>query len=114
MSSEQMMEFGYMFLNGNIDDFLNNKSISEDQKKMFLSMASSNRQYQEFLVKTATQNKISQMVGPESQDKLVSPIAHLSSETGKGTVEETNLHQSPPQRSQWRPQDRWGSEWKPP
>lgn len=30
LSQQQMMEFGYMFLNGNIDDFLNNKSVSEE------------------------------------------------------------------------------------
>ncbi len=61
LSQQQMMEFGYMFLNGNIDDFLNNKTVSEEQKKAFLNIASNSKQYQDYLVQAATQKKFDQI-----------------------------------------------------
>lgn len=53
-SEAQMMEYGYMFLNGNVDEFLANQNISDTQKKQFLALASSSKNYQDFLVQAAT------------------------------------------------------------
>jgi len=70
ISQQQMIDFGYLFLNGNIDDFLSNKSISDEQKKQFISLASSSQDYQNFLIQAAAKKAAPEDPSPALPDKL--------------------------------------------
>lgn len=73
MNEQQMIDFGYMFLNGNLDDFMSNKSISDEQKKQFIELASNSKDCQMYLIQEATkkQKLLAEQVGSQSKSNQV-------------------------------------------